>query len=89
LITIGVELEYRSIARSFSGGTNAFVFVFSACYETLEFKIEYAYLLGMKMSSCPVRASCALLIGLGYVLPEVVVCCLSIARRFGPVIGPC
>jgi hypothetical protein len=33
------------------------------------------------MSYCPTRASHALLIGLEYILSEVVVCCLSIAQR--------
>jgi hypothetical protein len=35
----------------------------------------------MKMSCCPARASCALLIELQQVPAEVVVCCLSIAER--------
>jgi hypothetical protein len=47
----------------------------------LEFLIEYAYLLVMKMSYCPIRASRALLIEPEYVLSKVVVCCLSIAQR--------
>jgi hypothetical protein len=47
----------------------------------LQIRIEYAYLLWMKMSCFPVRTSCALLIGPRYVLSEVVVRCLSITQR--------
>jgi hypothetical protein len=47
----------------------------------LKFLIEYAYLLGTNMSCCPVQASNVPLIGLEYVLSEVVVCYLSIAKR--------
>jgi hypothetical protein len=60
--------------------------------------IEYAYLLGMKISCCHVRASRALLIGHAYILSGVVVHCLSIAQRapvlereprFVPQVRPC
>jgi hypothetical protein len=43
---------------------SALVLVFLACYKTLEFWIEYAYLSGTKMSCCSVQASCVMLIGL-------------------------
>jgi hypothetical protein len=102
MIAIGVELDYRSVARSLSGwgtkgepnarsllgarlhifwGGDTLVVVLSVCYETLEFWIKYAYLLGMKMLCCPVRACRALLIGSEHVLSEAVVHCLSIAQR--------
>jgi hypothetical protein len=69
-------------ARSrISWGRDTFVVVFLAFYEMLEFWIEYAYLLGMKMSCCPDRASPALLIGMNIFFSEVVVCYLSIAQR--------
>jgi hypothetical protein len=101
MIAIGVEPEYRSVARSLSGrgpkgepelwlslrarsqiswDGDTLVFVFLACYETLEFWIEYSYPLGMKMSCCSIQASSALLFGLEYILSEVVVRCLSIAQ---------
>jgi hypothetical protein len=60
---------------------DALVVVLPACYEMLEFWIEYAYLPGMKMSCCPVLASCALLNGPNYVSIEVVVICLTITQR--------
>jgi hypothetical protein len=77
MLAIGVEPEYRSAARSlfgwgFKGETNAPIAVGS---EVVNF------LLGTKMSCCPVRASHALLIGLEYALSGVVVHCLSISQR--------
>jgi hypothetical protein len=105
MIAIGVEPEYRSVIRSplgarswISWGGDALIVVLPACYEMLEFWIEYAYLLGMKMSCCPVRASHAPLIGPEYVSSEVMVHCLSIAKRapilerepwFVPQVQPC
>jgi hypothetical protein len=67
-------------SRIFWGG-DTLVVVLSACYETLEFWIEYAYLLGTKILCCPFRACRALLIGYEYVLSEAVVCCLSITQH--------
>jgi hypothetical protein len=67
-------LEMRS---PISRGRDALVFVLLTCYDTLEFRIEYTYFSGMKMSCYPFRASCALLIGPGYVAFEVVVHCYS------------
>jgi hypothetical protein len=64
---------------SWSGDT--LIFVLPTCYEMLGFWIEYAYLLETKMSCCSVQASRALLSGSGYVLSEVVVCCLSIVQH--------
>jgi hypothetical protein len=84
-------------SRIFWGG-DALVAVLLAYYNTLECWIEYAYLLGMKMSCCPVPSSRALLIGPGCILSEVVVCCSSIAPcapvlerepRFIPQSRPC
>jgi hypothetical protein len=81
-----------------SWGRDTFVVILLACYETLEFWIEYAYLLGMKMSCCPIRASRALLIGLKHIIFEVVVHCLLIAQHapvleqelwFVPQVQPC
>jgi hypothetical protein len=57
-----------------------YLVVVIACDDTLLFWIEYAYLSEMKMSCCPVRAGCALLIGLKHIPAEVVVRCLSITQ---------
>jgi hypothetical protein len=47
MLAIGIELEYRSVARSWiSSGRDALVVVLLACYETLELYIKYKYLLG-------------------------------------------
>jgi hypothetical protein len=63
-----------------SWGREALVVVLLAYYEMLEFWIEYAYRLGMKMSCCLVRACRALLIGPEYIIFEAAVRCLSIAQ---------
>jgi hypothetical protein len=87
----------RARSRIFLG-EDTLVVVLLACYEMLEFWIEYAYLLGTKMSCCPIQASHVLLIGPKYVISVVVVCCLSIPQctpvlkrepRFVPQVRPC
>jgi hypothetical protein len=64
-----------------SWGGDALVIILLACYETLEFWIEYAYLLGMKMLCYLVWAIHVLLIGLEYALSEVVARYLLIAQH--------
>jgi hypothetical protein len=77
MLAIEVEAEYRYVTRSLfgwgpTGESNAPI---GTGNEVTDF------LLGTKMSCCPVRASHALLIGSEYILSEAVVHYLLIAQR--------
>jgi hypothetical protein len=81
---------------------DALVVVIPACYETLEFWIEYSYLLGMNMCVALFGLAVPYWLGLNILfLSWWRVACRSLnthrfrsgspdlSRRFGPAVGPC